>query len=103
MPVPENDAVSWDAFWKFLGACALVISGAFAWLMMMVRGTVKAHQVDDDHRFAGLSEHLDRVQTQAREDVKEIGERMERRVDRLEEKQDNQFANVLNEIRNNRK
>lgn len=86
MPMPETNSVSWEAFWRLLMACAAVIGSALAWLLRMMSGKGSKEIMEQNRRdIDGALHHLMSMGAQAREDVKAVGDRMDRRIDRLEE------------------
>lgn len=130
MAAPENNGVSWDALWRIMGGCAAVIAGAFAWLWAMIASNardikesqeavyqalgnaasksevkllVDGHLRDDDHRFEEMGKHLNRVQEQTRDDLRELGDRFDKSLQNHEEREITLLNMILTETKRNGK
>jgi hypothetical protein len=132
MAVPENNAVTWDALWRLIYGIAAVIIGWGGIMLGMIRskasakvvddaheaiyeglgnaaskGELKAmldgHYKDDDDRFEVFRDRFVRMEDRTRQDMKDVADRLEGRMDKIEENQRNNTTAILTEIRNGRK
>lgn len=103
MVVNSQDVVTWDSFWKVMGLFMGVFAGAWAILVKLIwdkasGAELRTHTESDAQQFEQMSTQVSGIEGRTREDMRNLAERIDGRLETMTQLQENRHVANVNRL-----